>query len=106
GVLTFTGIDVPVDGTATVSFKVTVDADLTGVAEITNVGLVKTDATDPGTETFPPSLTDPNEPDDTGGTGTIIPVDPISSLVSWKAYKVNDDLTITEVSGGETIEYT
>lgn len=28
------------------------------------------------------------------------------NLVSWKSYKVNDDATVTSVSGGEQVEYT
>src|SRR5690606_37878767 len=84
-IVTFTDIDVPVGKTVTVSFTVVVDDNLTDVSEIVNVALVKLDADDTGTETFPPSETDPNEPDDSGDTGTIIPVEPISSLVSWKA---------------------
>src|SRR5699024_6433650 len=106
GVLSFTGVDVPVGETATVSFTVEVNENLTDVTEITNVAFVKEEADDEGTETFPPSETDPNEPDDSGDTGTIIPVDQDNSLVSWKAYTVDGDATITEVSGGETIEYT
>src|SRR5699024_3048349 len=106
GVLSFTGVDVPVGETATVSFTVEVNENLTDVTEITNVAFVKEEADDEGTETFPPSETDPNEPDDSGETGTLIPVDQDNSLVSWKAYTVDGDATITEVSGGETIEYT
>src|SRR5690606_21287521 len=55
---------------------------------------------------FPPSETDPNEPDDSGDTGTVIPVDAIHTLVSWKAYTVDGDASVTAVSGRETIEYT
>src|SRR5690606_30180677 len=61
GTITWEGIDVPVGAETTVSFSVTVDENLTGVTEISNVALVKTDANDPGTETFPPSDTDRNE---------------------------------------------
>jgi|GEM_PF-1164493 len=104
-ILTFTGIDVPVGETATVSFTVAVDDNLTGVSAITNVALVKANADDPGTETFPPSETDPNEPDDSGDTGTTIPVEQINSLVSWKAYTITDGASTTSVSGGETVEY-
>ncbi|WP_270090017.1 Ig-like domain-containing protein [Sphingobacterium sp. SYP-B4668] len=100
GIVTFSGVDIAAGATATVSFKVDVDADLTGVTEIRNVALVKKDATDPGTETLPPSPTDPNEPDETGGTGTIIPVTPVSTIVTWKAADK------TAVQGGEDITYT
>ncbi|WP_164126252.1 Ig-like domain-containing protein [Sphingobacterium luzhongxinii] len=100
GIVTFNGVDIAAGATAKVSFKVDVDADLTGVTEIRNVALVKKDATDSGTETLPPSPTDPNEPDETGGTGTIIPVTPVSTIATWKAADK------TAVQGGEDITYT
>src|SRR5690606_20337006 len=106
GTVVFTGIDVAVGATATMSFSVLVNENLTGVTEISNVALVQANEDEPGTETFPPLPTDPNEPDDTGDTGTDIPVNPIHSVVSWKAYAVNGDASITSVSGGETVEYT
>ncbi|WP_313271171.1 Ig-like domain-containing protein [Sphingobacterium sp.] len=105
GVVTFSNVDIAAGATATLSFKVTVNPDLTGVANITNVALVKKDAADPGKETFPPAVGNPNEPDETAGTGTKIPVTPIASAVSWKAYKVNTDASITAVKGGEQVEY-
>ena len=100
GIVTFNGVDIAAGATATVSFKVDVDVDLTGITEIRNVALVKKDATDPGAETLPPSPTDPNEPDETGGKGTIIPVTPVSTIVTWKAADK------TAVQGGEDITYT
>ncbi|WP_050767812.1 Ig-like domain-containing protein [Sphingobacterium spiritivorum] len=105
GVVTFSNVDIAAGATATLTFKVTVNADLTGVAAINNVALVKKDAADPGKETFPPAAGNPNEPDETAGTGTKIPVTPIASAVSWKAYKVNTDASITAVKGGEQVEY-
>ncbi|WP_210354485.1 Ig-like domain-containing protein [Sphingobacterium tabacisoli] len=107
GAVTFTGIDVAAGATATVSFKVTVNPDLTGVTKISNVALVKKDATDPGTETFPPSPTNPNEPKTDGDKGTDIPVEQISSISTWKAAVAKSaGATVTSVSGGETIDYT
>src|SRR5690606_9115252 len=106
GTITWEGIDVPVDGESTVSFSVTVDENLTGVTAISNVALVKSDATDPGAETFPPSDTDPNEPDDSGETGTDIPVDHTNTVTTWKGYAIADGASTTSVSGGETITYT
>ncbi|MGJ1421893.1 Ig-like domain-containing protein [Sphingobacterium spiritivorum] len=105
GVVTFSNVDIAAGATATLTFKVTVNADLTGVTAINNVALVKKDAADPGKETFPPAAGNPNEPDETAGTGTKIPVTPIVSAVSWKAYKVNTDASITAVKGGEQVEY-
>lgn len=95
--------------TQTVSFKVLINQDLTGVDLINNVAFVKADATDLGKGTVPPSdLANPSSgPDPTvdPGTPTGIPVDHIHSVVAWKAYEVDGDATVTAVSGGETIEY-
>src|SRR5690606_6811408 len=78
GVITWEGINVPVGGTATVSFSVTVDEDLTGIDFISNVALVKADEDDPGTPTWPPvDNENPSDPDDTGDTRTDISVDDI-----------------------------
>src|SRR5699024_4708157 len=58
-------------------------------------------------ESYPPTDNEnPDDPDDSGDTGTEIDVDPDPSLISWKAYDVDGDASITSVSGGETIEYT
>ncbi|MGK9120060.1 Ig-like domain-containing protein [Olivibacter jilunii] len=104
--VTFENVAVAAGATTTLSFKVTVNADLTGVTQISNTAFVKTDANDPGKPTYPPANNaTPTDPDTSGPTGTNIPVDQISSLVSWKAYKVNGDASITSVSGGEEIEY-
>ena len=105
-VVVFNDITVAAGETTTVSFKVNVDADLTGVTQISNVALVKTDENDPGEATYPPAdNADPVDPDTSGSPGTNIPVDQVSSFIPWKAYKVNDDASITTVSGGEEIEY-
>uniref|UniRef100_F4CBQ7 Conserved repeat domain protein n=1 Tax=Sphingobacterium sp. (strain 21) TaxID=743722 RepID=F4CBQ7_SPHS2 len=105
--VTFENVAVAAGATTTLSFKVTVNADLTDVTQISNTAFVKTDANDPGKPTYPPANNaTPTDPDTSGPTGTNIPVDQISSLVSWKAYKVNGDASITSVSGGEEIEYT
>lgn len=106
GVITFTGINVAVGATETVSFKVKVNDDLTGVANITNVALVKIDANDPGTETFPPSSTDPNEPDVTGGTGTDIPVDAIYDFTVVKNGVSNNATNTNQAELGNQITYT
>ncbi len=110
GVVTFDNINIAAGATGTVSFKVTVDNDLTGVTEIGNVATVKANPTDPGTETVPPADNDDPtagpDPTATPGTPTRIPVDPISSLVSWKSYVVNGDASIDAVGGGESVAYT
>ncbi|MBL1407162.1 Ig-like domain-containing protein [Sphingobacterium faecale] len=107
GKVTFTGIDVAAGAPATVSFKVSVDADLTGVTKISNVALVKKDAADPGTQTWPPSPTNPGEPKTDGDKGTDIPVEQISSISTWKsAVATLAGATVASVSGGETIDYT
>lgn len=106
GVVTFTGLDVAIGATETVSFKVTVDEDLTGITHITNVALVKTDASDPGTETFPPLSTDPNEPDVTGDTGTIIPVDAVYDFTVVKNGVSNNATNTNQAELGDEITYT
>src|SRR5690606_11142976 len=106
GVITWSGIDVPVDGETAVSFVVTVNENLSGVSQISNVAYVKANENDPGTPTFPPSETDPSEPDDTGDTGTDIPVVPTDDIVAWKGYTIDGDPAVTSVSGGEEITYT
>ncbi len=87
------------------SFKVKVNADLTSVQFIRNIALVKNSPSDKGTETFPPSTTDPNEPDTNAEPGTKITVDAVKSIVSWKAYEVDGDKTKSTVSGGEEVTY-
>src|SRR5690606_16928103 len=59
GKVTFAPINVAVGQTETVSFKVKVNKNLTGVTEIVNVATVN------GVETFPPLLNNVNEPDTT-----------------------------------------
>lgn len=107
GVLTFANVNVPVGGTATVSFRVKVNTELTGVPSIYNVALVKKDVADPGTSTLPPSPTDPNNPDNSGGTGTTIPVLAVPTISTWKAAAATlSGAGVTSVSGGEDITYT
>ncbi|ERJ59381.1 hypothetical protein M472_11410 [Sphingobacterium paucimobilis HER1398] len=89
----------------TLTFKVKVNSDLTGVQFIRNVALVKNSPTDKGVETFPPLDTDPNQPDTEGEPGTKIPVEVVKSVVSWKAYEVDGDKTMTAVSGREEVTY-
>lgn len=98
GVIEWTGVDVGAGATATVSFKVKVDANLIGVSEITNVALIFGDGSDPGTETFPPTDNDnPTDPDNSGDPGTDIPVVLISDL---EVEKEADDARV--VAGEET----
>ncbi len=100
GKVTFPALDVAVGETKTVTFKVKVNNNLTGVTEILNTALVN------GIETFPPLSNNPNEPNTTATEKvTKVPVDQVKSVVSWKAYTVNDDKTITTVSGGEDVAY-
>jgi len=110
GVITWEDINVPVGGTATVSFSVTVDEDLTGLTEISNVALVQAYETDPGTGTVPPADNDdPSagpDPTATPGTPTDILVDHTNTVTTWKGYAIADGASTTSVSGGETITYT
>src|SRR5690606_21554830 len=107
GTITWQGIDVPVGEETTVSFSVTVDENLSGVTEISNVAYVKADEDDTGTPTYPPlDNENPTEPDDTGDTGTDIPVEHTNTLTVWKGYTIADGTSTTSVSGGETITYT
>ncbi|WP_439489905.1 DUF7507 domain-containing protein, partial [Algoriphagus sp.] len=107
GVVTFDNLDIAPGATETVSFSVLVDGNLTDVEFISNVALVKSLPEDPGTETYPPlDNENPTDPDETGDTGTDIPVDPIFSAEIWKAVTVDGDASMTTVSGGETLVYT
>ncbi|WBL44160.1 gliding motility-associated C-terminal domain-containing protein [Algoriphagus halophytocola] len=107
GVITFENIDIAAGATETVSFSVLIEGDLTDVEFISNVALVKSLPEDPGTETFPPlDNENPTDPDESGDTGTDIPVDPIFSAEIWKAVSVDGDGSLTSVSGGETLVYT
>ncbi|MCE7053263.1 hypothetical protein LZF95_01155, partial [Algoriphagus sp. AGSA1] len=107
GVVTFDNLDIAPGATETVSFSVLVDANLTDVEFISNVALVKSLPEDPGTETYPPlDNENPTDPDESGDTGTDIPVDPIFSAEIWKAVTVDGDASLTTVSGGETLVYT
>ena len=105
-VLTFDEINIPAAADTTVSFKVKVDSNLTNVDSIFNVAVVRQEDGTIEQPTLPPLPDDPNNPDeDSDGPGTIIPVDQVADLVSWKAYEVDGDATIDSVSGGETIDY-
>ncbi|WP_339754210.1 DUF7507 domain-containing protein [Algoriphagus aquimarinus] len=107
GVITFENLDIASGATATVSFSVLVDQNLTDVEFISNVALVKSNPGDIGTETYPPlDNENPTDPDESGDTGTDIPVDPIFSAEIWKSVTVDADATQTTVSGGETLVYT
>ncbi len=107
GVITWEGIDIPLNGEITVSFSVTVDENLTDVTEISNVALVKANEDDPGSETFPPvDNENPTDPDDSGDTGTDIPVDHTTDVTAWKGYTITDGTSTHSVSGGETVTYT
>ncbi|WP_198293603.1 DUF7507 domain-containing protein [Algoriphagus resistens] len=107
GVVTFGNLDIAPGATETVSFSVLVEGNLTDVEFVSNVALVKSLPEDPGTETFPPlDNENPTDPDESGDTGTDIPVDPIFSAEIWKSVTVDGDATLTAVSGGETLVYT
>ena len=101
GKITFPALDIAVGETKTVTFKVKVNNNLTGVTEIVNIATVN------GVATFPSLPNNPNEPDTsvTPTPGTIVPVNQIKTVVSWKAYDVNGDKTKTDVSGGEDVAY-
>lgn len=100
GKITFPTLDVAVGETKTVTFKVKVDGNLTGVAEIRNTAIVN------GVETFPSLPNNPNEPNTSAVEKvTKVPVNQVKSVVSWKAYDVNGDKTKTAVSGGEDVVY-
>src|SRR5690606_16633996 len=92
----FTGINIDFGQTASLSFVVTVNENLTGNPAVSNLAIGKKDATDldPGQGTVPAAdPTNPsNGPDPTAtpGTPTDIPVDAINSI----------DLGLVGVSGG------
>ncbi|MBE8720683.1 Ig-like domain-containing protein [Sphingobacterium pedocola] len=106
----FENVTIAVGDTARVSFKVTVNADLTGATSISNVAFVKENENDPGTGTVPPAdPTDPTAGPDENvppGTPTDIPVDPISTVSTWKGFGIANGTSTTSVSGGETVTYT
>ncbi|RYZ36131.1 MAG: DUF11 domain-containing protein, partial [Sphingobacteriales bacterium] len=77
----FTGVNVAFGQTASVSFVVRVNADLTGVTQIVNVGYVR-DGANPEQPTSPPNPTDPNQPGDPTTPGTVIPVTPNPDLTT------------------------
>ena len=99
GIVSFPALDVAVGETKTVTFKVKVDSNLTGITEILNLATVN------GVAAFPPLSNNPNEPDTTALPGTKTPVEQIKSVVSWKAYDVDGNKTKTTVSGGEDVAY-
>ncbi|WP_140936692.1 Ig-like domain-containing protein, partial [Sphingobacterium lumbrici] len=106
----FENVTIAVGDTARVSFKVTVNADLTGATVISNVAFVKENENDPGKGTVPPAdPADPTAGPDENvppGTTTDIPVDPISSVSTWKGFSIANGTSATSVSGGETVTYT
>ncbi|WP_339876589.1 gliding motility-associated C-terminal domain-containing protein [uncultured Algoriphagus sp.] len=107
GVVTFENLNIAPGETVTVSFTVLVDENLTDVEFISNVALVKSLPEDPGVETYPAlDNENPTDPDESGDTGTDIPVDPIFSAEIWKAVMVDGDANVTAVSGSETLVYT
>ncbi|NDP28307.1 MAG: DUF11 domain-containing protein, partial [Flavobacterium sp.] len=107
GVITFDNLDIAPGATETVSFSILVDENLTDVEFVSNVALIKSLPEDPGTETYPPlDNENPTDPDETGDTGTDIPVDPIYSAEIWKSVTVDGDAAVNTVSGGETLVYT
>ncbi len=99
GKITFPALNVAVGQTETVTFKVKVNSNLTGVIEIVNVATVN------GIQTFSALQNNVNEPDTNAAPGTKIPVNQIKSVVSWKAYDVNGSKATTAVSGGENVAY-
>lgn len=81
GLLTWNGINIAAGGTTTVSFKVSVNANLVGVTGISNVAKLKRNAEDPGSDSYPPvNNSTPTAPDTTKPPGTIIPVVLISNI--------------------------
>ncbi|SMP36074.1 DUF7507 domain-containing protein, partial [Algoriphagus winogradskyi] len=107
GVVSFDAIDIAPGETVTVSFTVLVDENLTDVEFVSNVALVKSLPEDPGVETYPAlDNENPTDPDESGDTGTDIPVDAIFSAELWKAVTVDGDANVTAVSGSETLNYT
>src|SRR5690606_17115754 len=89
---------------------VVVNDDLSTVTEISNVALVKTDGTDPGTGTVPPNDTgSPSagpDPGATPGTPTVIPVDPIHSIEFDKIGLSNNAESNGKAEIGDEITYT
>ncbi|PST85070.1 hypothetical protein C7T94_02855 [Pedobacter yulinensis] len=103
GQVTWTGVSIPVGQTVSRSFVVRVDADLTGVGLIRNIAYVN-DGTGPEQPTAPPDPTNPNEPGNPATPGTDIPVQPVNSTVSWKAFSIPGGAA--SVKGGEQVTYT
>ncbi|KAF5279831.1 hypothetical protein FQR65_LT15193 [Abscondita terminalis] len=89
------------------TFTVSVNQNLSGISKITNIATVKSNENNVPAESFPPvNNANPTEPNTGAGSGTSLDVTPVNNLVSWKAYKVNNDATITSVKGGEDVQYT
>ncbi|WP_129717033.1 gliding motility-associated C-terminal domain-containing protein [Pedobacter sp. SYP-B3415] len=101
--LTWTGLNIPVGGTASLNFVVNVNTDLTGINVIRNIAVVN-DGINPDQPTIPPSPGNPDEPGNPATPGTDIPVDQATSTVSWKAFSIPGGAT--SVRGGEQITYT
>ncbi|WDF67709.1 gliding motility-associated C-terminal domain-containing protein [Sphingobacterium oryzagri] len=96
--------------TATVSFNVNIDTDLTGATVISNVAFVKPAINDAGTGTVPPvdpaNPTAGPDPTAPAGTPTDIPVSPRATIATWKGFSVSGGVSTTEVQGGESVAYT
>lgn len=109
GVVTFVSSAVlAVDQTTSFTFKAKVAKDLTGITEIKNIALVKKDATDPGTESFPPmdNETNPDNPDTTKTPGTIIPVNAVYDFTVVKNGVSNNTTNTNQAALNNDITYT
>ncbi len=109
GVVTFVSSAVlAVNQTTSFTFKAKVAKDLTGITEIKNIALVKKDATDPGTESFPPmdNETNPDNPDTTKTPGTIIPVNAVYDFTVVKNGVSNNATNTNQAVLNDEITYT
>lgn len=103
GVVSWSNVQIPANTTVSRSFTVRVNDNLTGVAEISNVAYLD-NGIDPQQASIPPNATDATQPGDATKIGTLIPVEPITSTVTWKSYFLPNSQTA--VKGGEEINYT
>ncbi|RYZ27844.1 MAG: DUF11 domain-containing protein, partial [Sphingobacteriales bacterium] len=80
----YSTLAVNVGVTATASFVVRVNNDLTGVTAIRNIA-VSNDGVNPDQPSIPADPGNPNNPGDPTQTGTDIPVTPVTNTVTWKS---------------------
>ncbi|EIM74035.1 hypothetical protein A3SI_16712 [Nitritalea halalkaliphila LW7] len=103
--LVWTNVDVPAGGTRTLTFRVRVEANLSGVNEIFNIARLQLDPAGPAINSLPPNALG-DGPDIGAPEGTIIPVEANPNLAAWKAFAVEGDASATQVGPNQLITYT